>query len=164
MSDSKEHFDVNQEFEIALRAIAPAAPARSAADIAFEAGRREAISQQRQTLWIHRAATAGAILVAGAVGVRALVQPPVATRPSPLVAQTQPGNDTTPQLGIAHSDSPMDRLSGEARPLSYLSLRSAILDAQEHEIEPTTPTFGSGGHAPANTPSVADFLREQRGL
>lgn len=158
MSHSKEHFDGKREFEIALRSIAPTAPARSAADIAFEAGRRDAISQQRQTLWIHRLATAAAILVAGMLGANALLDQDAS---APRLAD---GTSARP-LPAFHDQTGEGVPARAASPYSYLALRTAVMGGGEIDLG-GLPAGPSGGPSddPASVRSIGDALRKQRGL
>ena len=153
MSEVPGQSDADRGFEMALCSISPAAPAGAASDAAYEAGRRDGAAQQRPALWIHRLATAAAVVLAAMLGASTLLNEPSATQ---LAKESGPGN-VLPDGGLEESR--------PASPFSYLALRWAVMGEGEIDLSqlPASPSGGSAD-APESVRSIGEMLRDQRGL
>lgn len=162
--------------EAALHAMRPAPLPRSASDAAFEAGRCQALAQQRQLLWSHRAASAAALLLAAGLGLHALTSPATPAARARQVVESRAA--ATPEPAVIPTDITRDSRgesmsSANRSPLSYLSLRSAMMSdagsGANFDLDlnglSTRPAAAPGDPSPPPAaPTVAELLREQRGL
>jgi hypothetical protein len=147
--------DADRGFEMALRSVSPASPRGAVSDAAYEAGRRDGAAQHRGVLWIHRLATAAAIVMAAVLGARALLSEQ---------SSRQLSRDDTVEQPRQEQDLLAERAS-EPSPFSYVALRSAVM--REGEVDWSHfPAASAGGTAGAreDVRSIGDALREQRGM
>lgn len=151
MTETPSPSDADRGFEMALRSLSPVGPAGAASDAAYEAGLSDGAAQQRNVLWVHRLASAAAIVVAALLGVSAVL------------------NNQAEQTKLAAAGSqgvltPEAESRGPVSPFSYLALRGAVTSEGEVEL-PQVPT-GTGAGAPRTDrmQSVGQMLRDQRGL
>lgn len=149
-----QDIDEMSPFEHALRSLAAAPPLRTAADSAYEAGRRDAARQGRQTMWLHRGLTAAALVMAGTLSIQALIH-------------EQPGAGPVADRQEQVSPAPiaMDRAAAPISPHSYLAMRTAVLGEGEIDLgRLPSGEAGEPGGGGEDIPSIREALREQRGL
>lgn len=166
------------DFENALRAMAPVPPARSASDAAYEAGRRDAVADnlnlqpsavpRQGTLWLHRLATAAALVLAGTLAWRAGESPEQA---APLQQARQETTITEPaQPPRLPLPARRDDVRPQAGSLAYLSLRASVVTEEGIELDRLWKDPRPAASSPVeqrdepDAMSVADFMRLQRGF
>jgi hypothetical protein len=147
----KQDIEQNNPLESALRSLAAAPPVRTAADAAYEAGRRDAVRLGRQTMWLHRGLTAAALVMAGTLSIQALIH----ERPGGGTVVERQEQSLPGPGGVDDSAAPMS-------PHSYLAMRTAVLGEGEIVLG-RLPSGGAGGSGGEDVPSIREALL-QRGL